>query len=80
MSGNKTSVGAQYLADGRYDGDFYVYIGKSSVPLDELPHGSVVVCGNKTYAIRQAQMYKIGEKDVYCWAMLRLSGRSGDNA
>ncbi len=72
-------MGAQYLPDGRYDGDYYVYIGKSSVRLDELPHGSVVVCGGNTYVIRQAQMYKVGEKDVYCWAMLRLSERSGGN-
>lgn len=70
---NKIYIGGTYLPDGFYDGGHYLYIGRASVRLDNLPFGSVVKFGSDTYIIKRAEQYIVAGECIYTWAVLQLA-------
>lgn len=76
---NKMYIGGTYLPDGFCDGGHYLYIGEPSVSLDNMPIGSVIVCGENTYSIKHSEQYFIGSDVLYTWAILQLAERGEGN-
>lgn len=76
---NKMYIGGKYLPDGFCDGGHYLYIGEPNLRLDNMPTGTVIVCGEYTYSIKYSEQYFIGSDALYTWAILQLAERRDCN-
>ncbi len=76
---NKLYIGGKYLPDGFCDGGHYLYIGEPRVRLDDMPIGTIIECNSRSYSIKHAEQYFIGDTPLYSWAVLQIDERGENN-
>lgn len=74
----KNYMDTEMSALGRVDGGVYLYIGKPSAEIPATGDDYQVKTDDGVYDVTRAEMVRVGEKPLYCWAVLKQRYENGE--